>query len=499
MEMSGHPDPRTATAPPGNPRAVASAVMLLVAIAVAMHWQRLGSPTVGLDEQFYLLVGDRLWHGALPYVDIWDRKPPGLFLIYAAIRALPGDGVLAYQIMATLSLGLTGGLVALIARRATGWIAAITAGIVTIGYAVLMGEGFGQAPIFYDPLVALAALAILHVAAAPAGPSAALLGRIAMLLCGVAITIKTVAVFEGCAFGIALIAIHARHGMRVQRLVWNALGWASIGAAPMLLLAAGYAAVGQFDAFWFANVLSILRREGGLTDASGAQLVGILILLTPLAVLAALACARRDAAMARDRALLIGWTAAAFVGLVSIGYFHFHYAVPLVAPLAILAAYALARGWPARLGLVAAVIGAVVVTPLSSNLTRRDQRDITALLGALPLQVSQQCLLMLEGPSILYHLSHACLASPYAFPGHFTNIGEHAALGRPFAAIVHDAIARQPAAIVTPIEVAPANLRPFLVAHYVPSAPITVRLYGSTRVPLTVWTRNDLFAAGAKR
>jgi hypothetical protein len=499
MDMSGHPDPQTATVRQGDWRAAIAVMILFVAVALAMHWQRLGSPTVGLDEQFYLLVGDRIWHGALPYVDIWDRKPPGLFLIYAAIRALPGDGIVAYQIVATLSLGLTGGIVALITRRATSWTAAIAAGIAVIGYSTLMGEGFGEAPIFYDPIVALAALAILHVAEAPDRGRAVLLGRVAMLLCGVAITIKTIAAIEGMAFGLALIALHARHGMSGRLLVRRAAEWTFIGAAPMLLFAVGYASLGHFDAFWFANILSILRRGGGLTEASGVQLVGTLILLTPLIMLAVLGCARQDAVIRRDRPLLLGWAAATLIGLLSIGYFHFHYAVPIIAPLAILSAQALAYGWPARLGLAAAAIGAVSITPLSTDLTRRDQREVATLLHALPPQVTGQCLLVLEGPTILYHLSHACLASPYAFPGHFTNVGEHAALGRPFAAILHDAIARRPAAIVTPIAIAPANLRPFLIAHYAPSAPIAARLYGSTRVPLTVWTRRDLLAGGVER
>jgi hypothetical protein len=56
-----------------------------------------GDPDVNLDEEFYLVVADRMMHGAIPCVDIWDRKPIGLFLIYAATRLLGGDGFLQYQ------------------------------------------------------------------------------------------------------------------------------------------------------------------------------------------------------------------------------------------------------------------------------------------------------------------------------------------------------------------------------------------------------------------
>lgn len=89
---------------------VAFALLLLWAIALRAH--DFGNPIIHVDEQYYLLVGDRMLHGALPYVDLWDRKPVGLFLFFAAIRLLPGDGILAYQLVATLFAAATAWLVA---------------------------------------------------------------------------------------------------------------------------------------------------------------------------------------------------------------------------------------------------------------------------------------------------------------------------------------------------------------------------------------------------
>jgi hypothetical protein len=51
----------------------------LLAFALLMRGQTFNDPVLGFDEQFYLLVGDRMLHGAVPYVDIFDRKPIGLF------------------------------------------------------------------------------------------------------------------------------------------------------------------------------------------------------------------------------------------------------------------------------------------------------------------------------------------------------------------------------------------------------------------------------------
>src|ERR1700744_3707746 len=82
-------------------------IVALLAVAVLTRAGRIGDPTIHVDEQFYLLVADRMWHGALPYVDIWDRKPILLFLIYAALRPFSSDVILAYQIGATLFVTMT--------------------------------------------------------------------------------------------------------------------------------------------------------------------------------------------------------------------------------------------------------------------------------------------------------------------------------------------------------------------------------------------------------
>ena len=89
--------------------------ILLLFVALAIRAWDFGNPVIDADEQYYLLVGDRMLHGAVPYMDLWDRKPIGLFALFAAIRLLPGDGILAYQLAATLSAWATALVVAVAA------------------------------------------------------------------------------------------------------------------------------------------------------------------------------------------------------------------------------------------------------------------------------------------------------------------------------------------------------------------------------------------------
>src|ERR1700740_2511616 len=77
-------------------------IALLAVVTVALRAQTFGNPVIGFDEQFYLVMGDRMLHGALPYVDIFDRKPIGLFLPFSGSSLLGGEGTIEYQAMAAL-------------------------------------------------------------------------------------------------------------------------------------------------------------------------------------------------------------------------------------------------------------------------------------------------------------------------------------------------------------------------------------------------------------
>ena len=130
----------------------------LLLVALAMRLQFLGNPLLDSDEGFYLLVGERMLHGALPFVDIWDRKPVGLFLLFAALRRLGGDGVLAYQLAGTLVVAATAFLVARLSRQFAPRGAAMLAGMIYLAWMVLGSAAGGQAELFLALPVSAAGL-----------------------------------------------------------------------------------------------------------------------------------------------------------------------------------------------------------------------------------------------------------------------------------------------------------------------------------------------------
>lgn len=61
----------------------------------------------GRDQSIYALIGDGILKAQVPYKDLWDFKPPGIFLIYALAQAIFGHKMMAIRILEVSSLLFT--------------------------------------------------------------------------------------------------------------------------------------------------------------------------------------------------------------------------------------------------------------------------------------------------------------------------------------------------------------------------------------------------------
>uniref|UniRef100_UPI0019536A84 hypothetical protein n=1 Tax=Klebsiella michiganensis TaxID=1134687 RepID=UPI0019536A84 len=86
--------------------------------------------------------------GDILYADIWDRKPPLLYLTYAAIARVHAS-TLAYQLVATAFAALGAYGTARIARLIAPLPAALMAGIAYCALLTRFGGGNGEAAVFY--------------------------------------------------------------------------------------------------------------------------------------------------------------------------------------------------------------------------------------------------------------------------------------------------------------------------------------------------------------
>ncbi|MES2420521.1 MAG: hypothetical protein V4595_04390 [Pseudomonadota bacterium] len=424
----------------------ASALVLLL-VAFAIRSPFFGNPVIHSDEQFYLLVGDRLLQGAWPFVDIFDRKPVGLFLIFAAIRSVGGDGVLMYQLAATLVAAATAWLVVRIVDRLSpddaSPVASLGAGLVYLVWIIVFDGAGGQSAVWGNALMAAAALLVLdttrghrHISMRGAG---------AMLLIGIAMQIKYTAMFEGIFFGLTLLWTAHRNGRSIGRLAADASLWIGAALLPTALAWAVYAAAGHGDAFVFANFLSIFGQQDDDTVRSNLlKLLGGAALSLPLAWLA---WRGRQAG-----SFALGWVAAAVIALLIMHTFELLYILPLALPLSVAAGTGLngptARKTIFRLTAVL-VFGALSATILTTiRIGRRGNARQIAQLVQLIGQQPRGCMFAYGSEPILYFLTRSCLPTPYIFRSHLGQTTESHGTGIDPVVEVTRLLAARPGVIV---------------------------------------------------
>ncbi|CAN5328648.1 hypothetical protein BH09PSE3_BH09PSE3_03410 [soil metagenome] len=392
----------------------------LTLIAVVARWQTFGNPVGGFDEQFYLVVGDRMIQGAIPYVDIFDRKPIGLFLIFGFIRLLGGEGTIQTQIVALIFVVLTALLIHRVARRIAppaGALGAALAYILWLNF--LEGEG-SQAPVFFN-LTMVAAALLAARAWRLKGKNLTVLGTGAMLLTGIAIQIKYTALFEGIFFGIALVWTAWQSGRSPVRLVELGLLWVGVALLPTAVAWASYAAMGYGPEFFFANFVSMFGKAGDSAATSREGLATMTAILSPLLALAAFPPPAANADDLHERRFIQLWLIAAIIGLLLFGSFPTpQYAMPLLVSATIAAAPSLEVGRGVRtfrwIMLICALIaGQIVIRALIHN---KGGRAEAAAITAAAMPHHGGCIFVYDGYPALYRLTHSCLLSRYVFPGH---------------------------------------------------------------------------------
>jgi len=422
-------------------------------VSIALRSLTFGNPVVHIDEQFYLLVGDRMLHGALPYIDIWDRKPFGLFLIFAAIRKLGGDGIVEYQIVASLFAGATAMVINRLARCIAPAVGAFWAGIAYLLYLLVANCAGGQTPVFYNLFVALAALTTFKAIRFRNYPALAFAGAFPMLLAGIAIQIKYTALFEGIGLGLALMWRARADGLPIRRIAGLSLLWIACALAPTLLAYGYYVSIGHGDIFLSSNFMSIFGRRDPLLPALGRLVIETLA-LTPfwLTIFHARRRLQRVTGAAPEAMVLLAWWATcAIIGFLLFGTYFDHYTAPLLPPLTVLAAPGLGRPgagrqyttWLIGLGLVAG-IGEVVVNRLS----RGNRAEVEKMTSLIQSRLGTGCLYVYEGDPILYKTTGACLATRYIFPSHLDTTVEAKAIGVDPVREVERIMATKPAVVV---------------------------------------------------
>jgi len=472
----------------------ALAALLLTALITRAVW--FGDPVAGFDEQIYSFVGWRITQGDLPYVDLWDRKPFGLFLIFTAAHAAFGPEAIAYQIVAFLFALGGSWLVRSISLSLVDRFSATVAGVLYLLLLAAYGGDSGQTEVFHTPLMLLMAWLVIDWRRNDAVERALL----AMLVGGLALQVKYTVLPQCAFFGAYALWGRWRAGGSFIELAGLSLAFAILGLLPTALIAGWFAAQGEFPAFWFANFVSFFSRE---PSEFGRFWPGHISGALPIAVLIfAGAYASLRLNPPRDwrlSAFFGGWALAAFASVILPSTTYLYYYGALAAPAVLVALPLIDRHSPAKWIPAALLVLSLlwIVNPAERYEHAKSERLAEQRLSAAVSPFvgrNENCLYVFDGPTVLYRTTNSCLPTRFIYPDHLNNALERNALGVSQGAEVRRILSTRPGVIVTAsVPVTPqckeclALVKNATNADYRPL--ITISQYDRA---ITAWVRRDI-------
>ena len=428
--------------------------LLIAAFVLLLRGLYIGDPVVNIDEQFYLVVADKWFNeGLLPYVDIWDRKPVGIFLIYAPAVLFFKNAVVGYQILGLIAVLATCAVVYQMGLWFGGRVIALAAALFYAAIMMLWSGAGGQTPVFYNLPMAVGALLLMRLPLQTTISRSMMLGSLfgASLLFGIALQIKYICVFEICFLSLTALAyLLASRRVTIVTAAILALGMVILGLLPTIIAGAAYAWAGHWQEFFFANFQSIMGKKTW-------RFSGLIYLLNLLS--AVIYCVifwiftgyilKRGL---KDRPAMQGyawtivslalWLGGAVFGALMLGNPILHYFLPTAAPLALLSAVGLERmaqlratadrpamfwirrllGWSMALCTVAAVVIYIQTTQ------RRGASQVYPIAAYMNEHLDGGCPYVFDDFPILYYLTHCKPPSIYTFPNHLIETAELHAL-----------------------------------------------------------------------
>lgn len=297
-----------------------------------------------LDAAVFTQVASEVAAGATLYVDVWDHKPPGIYLLVAGLRVIlpfldPWHLNWLVSILATGGIGYT---LLVVARRAG---ASTTAAIIgSVGavlgmsqYLLALGGGLTE-PIATLPVTVSLALLMTRRGSEPV--RTVLVGFLMSL--GLLVSLQ---VMPGVLAVAGLLLWVAGPHSRLRALLLMMAGGLLAPAAFASWLAASGALDGALDALVSYSVAYRLLADPGPAGLAGPvmswTLLSLLFLIVP-AALGSLALRRTSTGRAVG-VMCLAWIALTVALLLYQGRLYAHYAIPLVVPLGVLAAIGVDR------------------------------------------------------------------------------------------------------------------------------------------------------------
>jgi 4-amino-4-deoxy-L-arabinose transferase-like glycosyltransferase len=198
------------------------------------------------DESTYLIIAQQWLKGFVPYVDMVEVKPIGIFILFAAVIKVFGNSILAVRILASVFIGLTGFFIYKSLFITTKNLRlSLFSGIVSIIIVSAHRWGWSANTEIFFNLFTMISLFIFLKSKQP------LAGFLAGFVLGLGFMIKYMVLFDFAAFLLFVFMIEHRKAKR-KAIFKSAL--AIIGfIIPFAVVNWAYYWIGQYELFYFAS------------------------------------------------------------------------------------------------------------------------------------------------------------------------------------------------------------------------------------------------------
>ena len=222
--------------------------------------------TIDWDESTFILMGQSLLDGHLPYLELWDLKPPLAFTAYAGFIILFGQSIGGIRLAGTLCVFIVSWLVYLIGcqidRPQTGIIAGVL--YVAASSLILSGQATMTEHVALVPLVGALAWSILQP----------LSGGV-LLVFGALLTVATM-IRLNLAYVVVAVGLWLVYGKYKQRVSWaGILAYCGGSFGIIFLTFLPYLITGNGKIWWDSVVLAPLSYSSGASI--GLQLLACLL------------------------------------------------------------------------------------------------------------------------------------------------------------------------------------------------------------------------------
>ncbi|HVJ64049.1 MAG TPA: glycosyltransferase family 39 protein [Bdellovibrionota bacterium] len=424
-------------------------VLLATAVILLARLPSLAPLVLDHDESTYMVMAREWLQGAVLYVDVWDTKPPGIFLVTAFAQTLFGTTVVAFRLFSWSFVALGAWAIFAILRRRLGESPERAAFWALLYPALLTTTAMGHAAnseLFFSAFTLWGLYWFCEERAMP---------RFVAGLCyGVAIVIKLFAAFDVLPLPLfMLLRLAHRRGEGLRREILQGLGFVLGLVLPALTLwwfastsSSGRASIAAYHyVFWELPAKYVTSPSWGdfLKFLERGLLVPFWAVLIPALIV--VAGARRSATRTFVSFASL-WLIVLLAAQIKVGKFFPHYGIQFL-PVVLL----LASQWRPTLRISTtriAAVALVVVMAFGLSFARRylaRPDGVRTLAQSLRPHIAPRTLLLLaseELPQILYLELDARPAIPYV---HRTLLTQHrAVLPQTVDEIWNEALAKGP-------------------------------------------------------